>query len=142
VWNNNHLHCVSWLKERFDKQFKLVDSHMEALLNVSIPLPCQQIKPFIRKCVVCKNTSGRPYTMPDPLPLIKSSNGSISSDCMGLIYGSTVCTNSMQWKQSIHISVHICCFMSKASWNSCRLNCGQLPPGIPMTCGRRPYLNS
>ena len=34
--DSNYAHCVKLLKERFVQQYKLVDAHMEALLNVSI----------------------------------------------------------------------------------------------------------
>ena len=37
-----------------------------------IPSARQRIKTVIRKCVICKKTSGRPYAMPDPPPLLKS----------------------------------------------------------------------
>ena len=37
-----------------------------------IPSARQRIKSIIRKCVVCKKTSGKPYAMPDPPPLVKS----------------------------------------------------------------------
>ena len=37
-----------------------------------IPSARQRIKSFIRKCVICKKTSGKPYNMPDPPPLVKS----------------------------------------------------------------------
>ena len=37
-----------------------------------IPSARQRIKSVIRKCVVCRKTSGKPYAMPDPPPLVKS----------------------------------------------------------------------
>ena len=37
-----------------------------------IPSARQRIKSFIRKCVICKKTSGKPYNMPDLPPLVKS----------------------------------------------------------------------
>ena len=56
-------------------------SHLHSGINATltvlrqrywIPSARQRIKTVIRKCVVCKKTSGRPYAMPDPPPLIKS----------------------------------------------------------------------
>ena len=35
--DSNYIHSVTLLKERFGQQYKLVDAHMEALLNVSMP---------------------------------------------------------------------------------------------------------
>ena len=35
--DRNYPHCVKLLKERFGQQYKLVDAHMEALDNVSMP---------------------------------------------------------------------------------------------------------
>ena len=37
-----------------------------------IPAARQKIKSTIRKCVVCRKTAGKPYTIPDPSPLVKS----------------------------------------------------------------------
>ncbi|XP_065894153.1 uncharacterized protein [Dysidea avara] len=37
-----------------------------------IPSARQRIKSIIRKCVVCKKSSGKPYAIPDPPPLVKS----------------------------------------------------------------------
>ena len=37
-----------------------------------IPSARQRIKSIIHKCVVCKKTSGKPYSKPDPPPLVKS----------------------------------------------------------------------
>ena len=37
-----------------------------------IPSARQRIKTILRKCVVCKKTSGKPYSMPEPPPLVKS----------------------------------------------------------------------
>ena len=37
-----------------------------------IPSARQRIKSIIRKCVVCKKISGKPYTKPDSPPLVKS----------------------------------------------------------------------
>ena len=37
-----------------------------------IPAARQRIKSIIRKCVVCRKTTGKPYTIPDPPPLVKS----------------------------------------------------------------------
>ena len=37
-----------------------------------IPSAQQRIKSIIHKCVVCKKTSGKPYSKPDPPPLVKS----------------------------------------------------------------------
>ena len=34
--DSNYTHSVTLLKERFGQQYKLVDAHMEALLNVSM----------------------------------------------------------------------------------------------------------
>lgn len=33
--DSNYPYCVTLLKERFGQQYKLIDAHMEALLNVS-----------------------------------------------------------------------------------------------------------
>jgi len=38
-----------------------------------IPAARQHIKSIIRQCIVCKKTSGQPYAIPDPPPLVKSS---------------------------------------------------------------------
>ena len=35
---NNYMHSIALLTERFGQQYKLVDAHMEALLNVPSPL--------------------------------------------------------------------------------------------------------
>ena len=35
-----------------------------------IPSACQWIKFIVCKCVVCKETSGQPYTIPDPPPIV------------------------------------------------------------------------
>ena len=35
--DNNYVHCVALLKERFGQQYKLVVAHMEAILHVSTP---------------------------------------------------------------------------------------------------------
>ena len=37
-----------------------------------VPSARQRIKSIIHKCVVCKKSSGKPYTLPDPPPLVKS----------------------------------------------------------------------
>jgi len=37
-----------------------------------IPSARQRINTVIRKCVTCRKTSGKPYAMPDPPPLVKS----------------------------------------------------------------------
>jgi len=37
-----------------------------------IPSARQRIKTIIRKCVICRRTSGKPYPMPEPPPLVKS----------------------------------------------------------------------
>ena len=37
-----------------------------------IPSAHQHIKAIIRKCVTCRRTSGKPYPMPEPPPLVKS----------------------------------------------------------------------
>ena len=37
-----------------------------------VPSAHQRIKSIIHKCVVCKKSSGKPYTIPDPPPLVKS----------------------------------------------------------------------
>lgn len=37
-----------------------------------IPSARQRIKTIIRKCVICRKTSGKPYAMPEPPPLVKS----------------------------------------------------------------------
>ena len=37
-----------------------------------VPSARQRIKSIIHKCVVCKKSSGKPYTIPDPPPLVKS----------------------------------------------------------------------
>ena len=37
-----------------------------------VPSAHQQIKSIIRKCVVCKKSSEKPYIIPDPPPLVKS----------------------------------------------------------------------
>ncbi|XP_065915563.1 uncharacterized protein [Dysidea avara] len=37
-----------------------------------IPSARQRIKTILRKCVICRKTSGKPYAMPEPPPLVKS----------------------------------------------------------------------
>lgn len=50
-----------------------VNSTLTALRqNYWIPAGRQRIKSIIRKCVVCRRTTGKPYTIPDPPPLVKS----------------------------------------------------------------------
>ena len=50
-----------------------VNSTLTALRQTYwIPAARQRIKSIIRKCVVCRKTTGKPYTIPDPPPLVKS----------------------------------------------------------------------
>lgn len=50
-----------------------VNSTLTALRQTySIPAGRQRIKSVIRKCVVCRKTTGKPYTIPDPPPLVTS----------------------------------------------------------------------
>ena len=37
-----------------------------------IPSARQRIKTVLRKCVICRKTTGKPYAMPEPPPLVKS----------------------------------------------------------------------
>ena len=50
-----------------------VNSTLTALRQTYwIPAACQRIKSIIRKCLVCRKTTGKPYTIPDPPRLVKS----------------------------------------------------------------------
>jgi len=53
-----------------------VNSTLTALRQTYwIPAARQRIRSIIRRCVICRKTSGKPYTIPDPPPLVKSRVG-------------------------------------------------------------------
>lgn len=69
----------------------------------------QWIKTAIRKCVVSKNTSGRPYSMPDPPLLIKSRVNQVEPfSVTGVDFTGALCVCTPEGEQKVYICLFTC----------------------------------
>ena len=71
---SHHLLTVLTIKNAHSAQLHSgVNSTLTALRQTYwIPAARQRIKSIIRKCIVCRETTRKSYTIPDPPPLVKS----------------------------------------------------------------------
>ena len=74
-----------------------------------IPSARQRIKTVIRKCVICKKTSGRPYAMPDPPPLLKSRVNQLDPfSVTGVDFTGALYIRAPEGEQKVYICLFTC----------------------------------
>ena len=70
--SKHHLTNLVILQAHTEQHHSGVNSTLTAIRQrYWIPSGRQCVRSLLRKCVICKKTAGKPYTIPDPPPLVK-----------------------------------------------------------------------
>ena len=99
IWSIHitHIHCV-------------VSATLTALRqSYWVPSARQWIKSIVRKCVVCKKSSGKPYTIADPPPLVKSRVTYTNPfNVTGVDFTGALYVCSSEGEQKVYLCLFIC----------------------------------
>ena len=74
-----------------------------------IPFARQRIKSIIHKCVVCKKTSGKPYSKPDPPPLVKSRGNQVNPFVVtGVDFTGALYVRTTEGERKVYLCLFTC----------------------------------